>query len=96
MPTSEFTQEFAREFIKLSDEDKQRFREARRKFSGDLASGTFRAGLRIKGVQGADGVFEMTWADNGRATFQYGAEVAPGQPHIAWRRIGTHDIFTRP
>jgi hypothetical protein len=24
----------------------------------------------------------MTWADDGRATFQYGDEVQAGQPHI--------------
>ena len=96
MPTFEFTDEFARELIKLSDADKVRFREARSTLSADLAGGSFRAGLRVKGVQGADGVFEMTWADNGRATFQYGAEITPGQPHIAWRRIGTNVIFTRP
>jgi hypothetical protein len=26
----------------------------------------------------------------------YGPEVLAGQPHIVWRRIGTHDIFRRP
>ena len=28
-------------------------------------------------------------------TFEYGDEIQ-GQPHIIWRRIGTHDIFRRP
>jgi hypothetical protein len=32
-------------------------------------------GLRVKGVQGAEGVFEMTWADDGRATFEHGSAV---------------------
>ena len=31
--------------------------------------------LRVKGVQGAEGVFEMTWADDGRATFEHGSAV---------------------
>jgi len=35
-------------------------------------------------------------APDGRATWQFGEEVVDGQPHIIWRRIGTHDIFTRP
>lgn len=32
----------------------------------------------------------MTWAADGRATFEYGQEIRPGEPHIIWRRIGTH------
>jgi len=38
----------------------------------------------------------MTWAANGRATFQYGPELTPGQAHVIWRRVGTHDVFDRP
>jgi hypothetical protein len=38
----------------------------------------------------------MSWAPDGRATFEYGDEVHPGQPHIVWRRVGTHSIFRRP
>ncbi len=34
----------------------------------------------------------MTWADDGRATFSYGKSDQPDDPHIIWRRIGTHDI----
>ncbi len=65
-------------------------------FVADLQSGRFRPGLRVKGVQGAERVFEMTWADDGRATFEYGSAVREGETHIVWRRIRTHDIFTRP
>lgn len=35
----------------------------------------------------------MTWASDGRAIFHYGDEIHPGEPHIIWLRIGTHDIF---
>ena len=65
-------------------------------FTPDLAAGRFRPGLRVKGVRGVPGVFEMTWAPDGRATFRYGAEQVPGQPHIVWRRVGTHGIFRQP
>jgi len=54
----------------------------------------FRPGLRVKGVKAHPNVFEMTWDNDGRATFSYGAERVRGQPHVIWRRIGTHDIFT--
>lgn len=62
----------------------------------DLEEGQFRAGLRVKGVRGAEGVFEMTWADDGRATFQYGPEQIEGEPHVIWRRVGGHGIFGSP
>jgi hypothetical protein len=50
----------------------------------------------VKGIQGATGIFEMTWAPNGRATFEYGDEVAEDHPHVIWRRVGTHDVFRQP
>jgi hypothetical protein len=56
----------------------------------------FRKGLRVKGVKGAAGIYEMTWADDGRATFEYGEPVQEGQAHIVWRRIGSHAIFAEP
>lgn len=73
------------------------FRNAVEGFVASLREGrSFRPGLRVKGVRGHAGVFEMTWAPDGQATFQYSEEVRPGEPHFVWRRIGTHDIFRRP
>ncbi len=50
----------------------------------------------MKSVQGTPGIFEMTWAEDGRATFQYGDERVVGEPHVIWRRIGSHEIFAQP
>ncbi|HCP62471.1 MAG TPA: hypothetical protein DIU14_08395 [Actinobacteria bacterium] len=58
-----------------------------------LAPGKFRPGLRVKGIQGMPGCFEMTWEDDGRAIFTYGPEVRPGEAHIIWLAIGTHAIL---
>jgi len=41
-------------------------------------------------------VFEMTSADDGRATFQYRDAVIEAEPHVIWRRVGTHDVFNQP
>jgi len=73
------------------------FREAVAQFIADIADGgqSFHPRLRVKRVQGHRGVREMTWAPDGRATFEYGAEVRPGEPHVIWRRIGTHSVFRR-
>lgn len=96
MPTFERAARFIRDYAALSAEDKAAFRQAVEKFIADLPSGRFRSSLRIKGIQGAEGIFEMTWAKDGRATFAYGDEIRLGEPHIVWRRVGTHDVFSRP
>ncbi|MGH7862534.1 MAG: hypothetical protein ACRENM_08355 [Candidatus Dormibacteraceae bacterium] len=41
------------------------FRAAIERFVADLRGGRFRRGLRVKSVQGATGIFEMTWPDDG-------------------------------
>lgn len=52
--------------------------------------------LRVKRVQGTADVWELTWAADGRATFRYGSEILPGEPHILWLRIGKHAILDDP
>lgn len=96
-PTYERSSTFARDWAKLSPQQRRRFLEAVAVMVADLRAGRpFRPGLRVKGVEDAPGVFEMTWAPDGRATFEYGREQRPGEPHIVWRRVGTHDVFRRP
>jgi hypothetical protein len=57
---------------------------------------SFPPGLRVNRVQGAEGVWEATFAPDGRATFAYGAEVRPGDAHAIWRRVGAHDVLSDP
>jgi hypothetical protein len=88
---------FGADFDVLSPKQQAAFLVAVTQFVDDLRSGReFRKGLQVKGVQGATGIFEMTWADDGRATFEYGEAVIAGEPHIIWRRVGTHAILNRP
>jgi hypothetical protein len=83
--------------MRLTPELRKRFLGAVADMVEDVRSGRpFRPGLRVKRVQGTHDVWEMTWAPDGRATWQYGPEQRPGEPHIIWRRIGTHDIFRVP
>ena len=97
MPTYAWLARFAADFDSLTAEQQAAFLGAVSRFVDDLgSSGLFRKGLRVKGVKGASGVFEMTWADDGRATFTFGDPVIEGQPHVIWLRIGTHAIFNRP
>jgi hypothetical protein len=97
MPTFQVTPRFERDWKQLTSESRARFqRVITGQFVPDLAGGVFRAGLRVKGVQAAPGVFEMTWAPDGRATFCYGPQQRSGEPHVIWRRIGTHEVFREP
>lgn len=98
MPTYDVTDCFRKDLALLDPADRVRFQRAIKQFIEDLASTSrgFRPGLRVKGVQGAEGVYEMTWAPDGRATFEYGRPVHDDEPHVTWRRVGTHDIFGRP
>ncbi|MFJ3164198.1 hypothetical protein [Streptomyces kanasensis] len=96
MPTYEALPCFTADLDRLTPTQRRRFRQAVAAFVDDLRAGRgrFRAGLRVKGVRSAPGVFELTWDGNGRATWQYGPAIRPGAQHVIWRRIGTHDILT--
>lgn len=98
MPTYQSTPRFVRDLEKLDPEQRKRFRRVLvEQFIPALRTGRFPGGLRVKRVQATrEAVWEMTWAPDGRATFQYGQERKPGEPHVLWRRIGTHDIFRSP
>ena len=81
----------------MSASQQAAFLAAVAQFVDDVGRGRgFRKGLRVKGVKGAAGIFEMTWAGDGRATFEYGESVIEGEAHILWRRVGTHAIFNEP
>jgi hypothetical protein len=95
MPTRDVLASFWRDWDELTPQQQRQFKTALRKFVTDLRAGSFRPGLRVKRIQGTREIFEMTWAKDGRATFEYGKEVR-ANPHIIWRRIGTHDIFRAP
>lgn len=97
MPTFESLPGFEREFGKLTTEQQAAFKAAVRLFVAELKAGRgFRRSLRVKRVQGTTHIWEITWARDGRATWQYGEERVPGEPHVVWRRIGTHSIFKEP
>jgi hypothetical protein len=85
---------FDRDYASLTSEQRHAFKRTLVKLIADLKAGRSpRPGLRVKRVQQASGVFELTWAPDGRATFEYGEPVREGETHIVWRRIGTHDVL---
>lgn len=77
MPTREVLASFWRDWDRLTPQQQRAFREAVAQFIADPSGDdqSFHPRLRVKRVQGHPGVWEMTWAYDGRATFQYGDEV---------------------
>ncbi len=97
MPTYAWLARFRADFERLTPAQQAAFLAAVQHFVADLnRGGACRKGLRVKSIQGALGIFEMTWAADGRATFEYGVEVTEEEPHVVWRRVGTHSIFKHP
>ena len=97
MPTREITASFSRDWARLNPKQQEAFLAAVDKFVDDLRTGRgLRPGLRVKGVRGTPGVYELTWAPDGRATFAYGRSIVGDEPHVIWRRIGTHEILREP
>jgi hypothetical protein len=62
LPTYETTERFRYEHSRLTAEQGSAFRRAVERFVSDLEHGQFRAGLRVKGIAGMPGCFEMSWA----------------------------------
>jgi hypothetical protein len=97
VPTYDALSGFRREFAKLDPAMQAAFRRAVAELVTDLNEGRNpRPGLRLRMMEGHRGVFEMTFAPDGRATFHLGTAIRPGQLHIVWRRIGAHEIFRDP
>jgi hypothetical protein len=93
-PTFDRASTFNAQYKRLGKPEKEAFRKAVAKFVEDLLSKKgFRKSLRVKNYQWIDGVFEMTWAPNGRALFAFGDEIRPGEIHVIWLQIGGHEIF---
>jgi len=101
---SEVTRRFEGDWGRLSEGERELFRLVVR---GDFHPACERrrldpaapwpASLRVRSVEGAPGIWEMTWSfsgPDGRATFEWIA--LDGEPAIRWRRIGGHAIFGQP
>ncbi|MGE5597388.1 MAG: hypothetical protein ACM3S1_15285 [Hyphomicrobiales bacterium] len=94
MPTHDEDPRFIRDYRALTPAQQAAFKEAVKKFREDLeGGGPFRPSLRVKQYKRLEDVWELSWAPDGRALSMYGTSIRPGDVHIIWLRVGTHDIF---
>ena len=96
MPTFGREARFTRDWARLTRAQRARFLEVLPMFVAAVALNTFPAGLRVKRLKSAPDVWEMSFGPDERATFEFGPPVRPGERHVIWRRIGSHDIFREP
>jgi hypothetical protein len=97
VPTFEVLPSFWNDYSSLTEAQKDAFWRAIRDLIDDIQHGRRpRHSLRPKRVRGLEGVWEITWANDGRAIFEYGHPVREGEAHVIWRRVGTHDILRAP
>jgi hypothetical protein len=94
---------FKADYLKLSVPNHEQFKRAVREMNqaaGDLQDPRrihWPAKVRIKPVQAAPGVFEMTWnfsGPDGRATFEF--VQVDGNLAVRWRRIRDHRMLGSP
>jgi hypothetical protein len=86
-----------RDLDRLTPEQRLQFEAAAREMVADIkASRPFRSSLRIKRFQSIPGYYEMSFAGDGRALFEYGTSPRQGDVHIIWQRVGTHKIYRQP
>ena len=93
MPTWEAEPRFWLRWRHLTSAQQFAFQRARRLLVAGLTTGQLDPRLRVKRFRGSPGLWELSWAPDGRALFRYGPEQKPGHAHIIWESIGTHDIF---
>lgn len=97
----EATASFVRDHRRLSRAEKDMFASVRKEFAAAAErvarGGRWPTKVRVKSVEGAPGIWEMTWSfsgPDGRATFEW-IEI-DGEAAIRWRRIGGHRIVADP
>jgi len=100
---------FKADYRRLSVPERRLFRDAARVFNeaadriAEGGGGTWPSQLRVRSVQGAAGIFEMTWSfsgPDGRATWEWVGIIDPDSGRrrraVRWRRVGGHVIFKKP
>jgi hypothetical protein len=94
---------FKADYRRLSPADKATFKRALPAFVAACdryaadPSTVWPASLRVRKVESAPGIWEMTWSfsgPDGRATFEWVR--VDGQLAVRWRRIGGHAVLRSP
>jgi hypothetical protein len=96
LPTFDRLALFKRDYRKLPPEQGRRFRVAVMKLVAALSEDPPRLPGEplVKLLVRLGRVYELRFDGDGRATFTLTRR--EGQPHVIWRRIGSHDVLREP
>jgi hypothetical protein len=102
----ERTESFKGDYQRLSKRDRELLKVAVTEFNEACDAyvahrAPWPSRLRVKSVEGAPGVFEMTWSfsgPDGRATWEWVTVADASGRHraVRWRRVGDHKILRSP
>jgi hypothetical protein len=99
----EVTASFRGDWSRLSERERRLFRDVLPSFNAACdriatdPAANFPSSLRVKDIENAPGILEMTWSfrgPDGRATFEW--VTIDDLRGVRWRRIGGHAIVKRP
>jgi hypothetical protein len=99
----EVTASFMGDWSRLSERERRLFRDVLPSFNEACdhvatdPAAEFPSSLRVKDIENAPGILEITWNFSGpddRATFEWVA--IDDTRGVRWRRIGGHAIFKKP
>src|ERR1700677_4790394 len=91
MPTYDFLAAFVNDWVKLTPAQRAMLLRAVVIFIAYLkAGGGFSPDLRMHKLANT-AIWSLSWAKDGRALFRFGKAITPGETHIIWEAIGTHD-----
>ena len=98
----EITDSFKGDWSRLSEGERRLFRDLLASFNDACdriatdPAARFRSSLRVKDVENAPGILEMTWSfsgPDGRATFEW--VTIDDSRGVRWRRIDRHANFRK-
>ena len=98
MPTHEETDDFWHEFDRLSPQEQRQFLATVGDFVQLLKAGVLPAQMParfgLRRFQSRSGeIWEFRWGNDRRALFRYGTSPHPGDVHMIWLSVGTHNIY---
>ena len=91
MPTYEYSTRFWNAYKRLHPDEQAAFLKAPNAFVAALKAGQRPQFIQNKRFK----LLEFPFGPNLRTLFRYGEEKQPGEAHIVWESIGTHDIYKR-
>ena len=86
---------FVAEYEKLTPQQKKQFRTAVKKIIAALDAGNFPGPPLVIKMSGFS-LYEVRWAADGRATFEYRYDTKLNEQIVVWRRIGDHSVLNHP